>query len=185
MVEQVISSVDSRGNRFSFRSKQDIDAVHRICAVWGGGQILGRPILPLKFDSPASPIDLGNQIVLSESTPLSVEVVLDGPESSPTTFTGDWIVSAHSHLQILFPAASFTPAKPSSVFAIVILTSAIPFPLSFDSIEQDPSDIPDSNLFIFEPKALMNELGTVTALQVGPGTFSCPEGYCKSLSCFC
>lgn len=36
---------------------------------------------------------------------------------------------------------------------------------------------------MFPPSALSEGLGTVTALQVGPGTFAAPAGYCVSCGC--
>ena len=111
--------------------------------------------------------------------PLGIPVVIEA-DMPPSTFSADWIVSSASHLPVLFPeATNETPAKPMSVHAIVILPTAVAFPRPPDQVETDASS-PDSNMFVFPPGALRDELGTCTALQVGSGTSSCPAGYCES-----
>ncbi|GAA5938241.1 hypothetical protein JCM1841_006804 [Sporobolomyces salmonicolor] len=176
----------------------------RICAVWGGGQILGRPLLPLVFDPPrgtpvppsqppfmvhenpppppAVPVETQGDV--QEIRPLGIPVQLEDSEA-PVMFTGDWVVCSPHLRSTLFPSTSFSPFQPvlpASVHLIAILPCAIPFPLPHTSdpseeLSEAPGDLTDSNLFVFPPKALKEELGTVTALQVGKGTMSCPEGY--------
>ncbi|GAA5905471.1 hypothetical protein JCM5296_005881 [Sporobolomyces johnsonii] len=176
----------------------------RICAVWGGGQILGRPLLPLVLDPPrgtpvppsqppfmvhenpppppATPVE--TQGDAQEIKPLGIPVQLEEGEA-PVMFTGDWVVCSPHLRATLFPSSDFPPfqpATPVSVHLIAILPSAISFPPPhtsdpFEEPIEAPGDLADSNLFVFPPKALKEELGTVTALQVGKGTMSCPEGY--------
>ncbi|BGP12989.1 hypothetical protein JCM10213_002080 [Rhodosporidiobolus nylandii] len=174
----------------------------RICAVWGGGQILGRPLGALDLSPPAGkPVPpsqppfmvhenpppppaapgasfdpaaaVGDEAATTR--PLGIPVSLDegGP---PTVFTGDWVVSSPSLLPTLFPSAVASSTDPASVHLIALLASPIPFPPPREPRGADEGDEPDSNLFVFPPKALRKELGTVSALQVGKGTNSCPEG---------
>ncbi|KAI5474772.1 Rab escort protein [Pseudohyphozyma bogoriensis] len=187
----------------------------RICAVWGGGQILGRPLHPLVLDPPIGPAVSAKPLLSSLSTPapppppstatlpategesgkkgsteatsrpLGVPVTLD-PKDGPVTFTGDWIVTSPSHLPVLFPSTTTSappsPPPPTSVYSITILSSPIPFPPPREAPDPEADlAIPDSHMFVFPPgvgeEENMGRLGTVTALQVGSGTFSCPEGY--------
>lgn len=74
---------------------------------------------------------------------------------------------------------------------IAILSRAVSFPrppTSTDSTtaaeeEEDEDALPDSQLFVFPPGSKAHaegervNMGTVTALQTGKGTMSCPEGY--------
>jgi hypothetical protein len=201
-----------------------------VCAVWGGGQILGRPISPLEFveldddeiaflSKPIPAVvdavgqrEAANQS-LSDSAPaslapgttkrkrLAIPVLLDPLPAVSTRFTADWIVSAQSHLSLVLPPTTSTIHSYHSVRAIVILPTSIPFPSALpngDALDptsdtgngdepvvplQPPSerDLPDSNLFIFPPQRFSDLLGTVTALQVGSGTFSCPDAYRECL----
>lgn len=141
--------------------------------MWGGGQILGRPIFPLQLDPPSS---TGTDTT-STTKPIGILLALDPDPALPMLFTADWVVAAPSHLSTAFPNSTAPPPPPHSAHAIVILCSPVPFPLVEDAPETEPRDTPDSNLFVFDPKALCVELGTVTALQVGSGTFASPEGY--------
>ncbi|KDE08982.1 hypothetical protein MVLG_00705 [Microbotryum lychnidis-dioicae p1A1 Lamole] len=179
----------------------------RICAVWGGGQILGRPIGPLILDAkpgivvptaqspffvhasqppaPAAPSTFADDTIPHSALGVPVRIEKDQPAD---VFTADWIVAAQSHVPILFPEEKrTTPGEGGSsdiysVHAIVILPDAIPFPNpkrnpgAEGEETQDADDVPDSSVFVFSPKELSDELGTVTALQVGPGTFACPSG---------
>ncbi|GAA6059072.1 hypothetical protein JCM10212_002043 [Sporobolomyces blumeae] len=101
----------------------------RICAVWGGGQILGRPLLPLALSPPAGtpvpasqppfmvhdhppPPPAAPDVADSTDTtrPLGIPVQLDekegGGRGEPTIFTGDWVVGSPHLLSTLFPNAS-------------------------------------------------------------------------------
>lgn len=121
----------------------------------------------------------------SATRPLGVPVLIE-PEKPADVFTADWVIAGASNLPVLFPDApaesSPLPAVPTSVHAIAILPSAVPFPLSREELPEDYNE-PDSSLFVFPPAALQEELGTVTALQVGPGTCAGPAGYCE-FCCF-
>lgn len=126
--------------------------------------------------------------------PLGIPVQLE-PEGEPTTFTADWVISASSHLATLFPASTpSATSKPSPHTArgIVILDRRIPFPAKVGAPKEAPTEegeagvaeeddeeknAPDSSLYVFPPQALSDSLGTVTAFQVGSGTFACPEPY--------
>ncbi|ORY91791.1 GDP dissociation inhibitor-domain-containing protein [Leucosporidium creatinivorum] len=165
----------------------------RICAVWGGGQILGRPIEALQLDStpgiivppsqapflvhdtlPPPPSKPSTSSSDSEVKPLGIPVLIESDKPS-SVFTADWVVASPSHLPALFPTLPTSTEPPKSVHAIVILPEPIPFPPPREATEEDYNE-PDSNLFIFPPKALEESVGTVTALQVGPGTFAAPAG---------
>ncbi|GAA6043159.1 hypothetical protein JCM8097_004348 [Rhodosporidiobolus ruineniae] len=185
----------------------------RICAIWGGGQILGRPVGALErtpevgrsVDPGASPFAMGqekappapaapapskeNQEGREEATtrPLGIPVELEPGQK--TTFTGDWVLSSPYLLSTLFPSssASDSPAsssQPTSAHLIAILPSPVSFPPPREPRGPDEGDEPDSNLFVFLPGSLGEKegeegarVGTVTALQVGKGTMSCPDGY--------
>ena len=160
---------------------------HRVCAVWGGGQILGRSLHPLLLDPPLvtsveEPGEMKPDLDPTKFAPLGVEVSVDPLPAVPMLLTADWIISSSSHLPILFPSTPTSTTTPHSVHGIIILPSSIPFPSAEDEIEEEKRDKPDSSLFVFGPKALDERLGTVTVLQVGTGTFACPEGYCTSLA---
>jgi len=114
-------------------------------------------------------------------------------------FTADWVVAAPSHLGALFPSAPTaerSTGTPYMVKGIVVLEGAVPFPSRAGAksreaeggeeedggVEPDEEkDAPDSSLFVFPPEATvaggLAVLGTVTALQVGSGTFACPDGH--------
>ncbi|BGO93134.1 hypothetical protein NBRC10512_003318 [Rhodotorula toruloides] len=184
----------------------------RICAVWGGGQILGRPLGPLNpsasrgipvpasqppfrtIDQPPPPPSSSSSS--DTSTALGIPVHLaDEADAEPTTFTADWVVCSPYLFSTLFPAhslpASLAPDAPRSVRMIAILSRAVSFPrppTSTDSTtaaeeEEDEDALPDSQLFVFPPGSKAHaegervNMGTVTALQTGKGTMSCPEGY--------
>ncbi|GAA5831395.1 hypothetical protein JCM11251_004011 [Rhodosporidiobolus azoricus] len=168
----------------------------RICAVWGGGQILGRPLGELDLSPPIGkpvppsqppfmvhenhppPPAAPSTAADSDSPatrPLGIPVVLETGEQ-PTMFTGDWVVSSPHLLSTLSPSHT-PPTVPSSVHLIAILPSPVPFPPPREPRGPDEGDEPDSNLFVFPPQSLSEELGTVTAFQVGKGTMSTPEGY--------
>lgn len=116
----------------------------------------------------------------SPTTAFGISVSLEPSPAPPTVFTGSRIVSSPSHYSTLFPDASSPPAGPISVHAIIILSTPIPFPAAPDQVdEEEAKNLPDSHLFVFPPKTHNDGLGTVTALQVGSGTFACPEGYCE------
>jgi len=120
--------------------------------------------------------------------PLGIPVQLEEGEE-PTMFTGDWVISSPHLLSTLFPSSSAPDrtSSPKSVNLIAILSQPIPFPPprstgeTEEEKEETLSSLSDSNLFVFPPKALNENVGTVTALQVGKGTMSCPDGYRKSI----
>lgn len=183
----------------------------RICAVWGGGQILGRPLGPLNPSAsrgipvPASqppfrtndnpPPPPSSTSSSSSSTALGIPVLLsDEPDAEPTTFTADWVVCSPYLFGTLFPShpppEGLAKEAPRSVRMIAILSRAVPFPRPPTSSDlaasEEGDDLPDSQLFVFPPGSVASlgeergagvELGTVTALQTGKGTMSCPEGY--------
>lgn len=190
------------------------NASDRICAVWGGGQILGRPILPLDLkppvgasvppsqppfstpDSqpprPAVPAESSASPSEDASRPLGIPVRLeDRPDAEPTVFTGDWVITSPHLFSTLFPSRALPGQLASTTsrkaYLIAILRRPIPFPprasakLGGDSqSEAEPpaeQDEPDSQLFVFPPAACHPDLSSVTALQTGHGTMSCPEGY--------
>ncbi|GJN91867.1 hypothetical protein Rhopal_004892-T1 [Rhodotorula paludigena] len=119
--------------------------------------------------------------------PLGIPVVLE--EGQPATvFTGDWVVASPHLFSSLFPShslpAHLAPDAPRTAHLIAVLREPIPFPPPprRDDDDADPDDEPDSKLFVFPPGAVESagqrvEVGTCTALQVGKGTMSCPEGY--------
>lgn len=159
----------------------------RICAVWGGGQILGQPIGALVPEAPvglkAEPSNSGGPTATapapvlapssSSSTALGVPVVLDEGESADV-FTADWVISSASHLATLCPeAAAGANVTPHSVQGVVVLSAPIPFEAGGSDDDQT-----DSTLFVFPPRALSAAVGSVTAMQVGHSTFACPDGYC-------
>ncbi|GAA6007205.1 hypothetical protein JCM11491_003043 [Sporobolomyces phaffii] len=175
----------------------------RICAVWGGGQILGRPLSPLELTPPSGtpvpasqppfmvhdnpPPPPSNPFDEHETTrPLGIPVQLD-EGSDPTMFTGDWVISSPHLLPTLFPsteAPSEEQLRPTSVNLVAILTHAVPFPPPRSSgdtgeteEEETPASLSDSHLFVIPPEASSGSIGTVTALQLGKGTMSCPDGY--------
>lgn len=173
--------------------------LNRVCAVWGGGQILGRPILPLIPN--AVPGRAVNATTVSEpsTSALGIPVLLEPSLAEATVFTADWIISSSLHLSTLFPTSYSTESSksislPSSVQGIIILPFAIqcPSPTSTSSststsaendVKQEEENLPDSNLFVFPPGIFQDCLGTVTAFQVGNGTNSCPVDYCKESFC--
>ncbi|KPV78691.1 uncharacterized protein RHOBADRAFT_41234 [Rhodotorula graminis WP1] len=177
----------------------------RICAVWGGGQILGRPILPLDpsptvglpvpasqppfavHDKPPPPPAASTSDAPSDETrPLGIPVQLEEGQE-PTMFTGDWVVTSPHLLSTLVPAHSSSMADPapSSVPRTAHLIALLPSPISFppprrpEGATDDDADLdePDSKLLVFPPGAFDERLGTCSALMVGSGTMSCPEGY--------
>ncbi|GAA5986401.1 hypothetical protein JCM5350_002908 [Sporobolomyces pararoseus] len=180
----------------------------RICAVWGGGQILGRPLSPLDLQPPTgTPVPASQPPFMvhenpppppsnpSASTqdqttrPLGIPVQLEEGQK-PTTFTGDWVISSPHLLSTLLPSTetsnspSCSTTNPSSINLVAIISHPVPFPRpprSSDEItaedEETPASLSDSNLFVFPPSALNERVGTVTALQLGKGTMSCPDGY--------
>lgn len=135
----------------------------------------------------------------TETRPLGIPVVLDEGHE-PTVFTGDWVVSSPHLLPALLPshatdapAAAAAPAPPRTAHLIALLSSPIAFPPprrpkpdAANGAEEpreadnddDDDDEPDSKLLVFPPGALDARLGTCTALLVGAGTMSCPEGHC-------
>ncbi|GAA5851560.1 hypothetical protein JCM9279_006896 [Rhodotorula babjevae] len=177
----------------------------RICAVWGGGQILGRPILPLDpsptvgrpvpasqppfavHDKPPPPPAASTSDAPNDETrPLGIPVQLEEGQE-PTMFTGDWVVTSPHLLSTLVPTAS-TPATdppssttPRTAHLIALLASPIPFPppRRREGATDDDAELdePDSKLLVFPPGALDERLGTCTAMMVGSGTMSCPESY--------
>ncbi|GEM06580.1 rab escort protein [Rhodotorula toruloides] len=180
----------------------------RICAVWGGGQILGRPLLPLNPSAtrgvpvPTSqppfltatrpPPPPPSSTTTSATTALGIPVLLsDEPGAETTTFTADWVVCSPHLFSTLFPShpapASLASDAPRSVRLIAILARAVPFPRppagDPSAEEEEEHDGPDSQLFVFPPNAFKAgggggvgvELGTVTALQTGKGTMTCPR----------
>ncbi|GAA5922233.1 uncharacterized protein JCM15063_003226 [Sporobolomyces koalae] len=179
----------------------------RICAVWGGGQILGRPLLPLDLSPPAgTPVPASQPPFMvhenpppppanpadqqTGTRPLGIPVQLEDNGEAPTIFTGDWVISSPHLLPTLFPSAvraSTTLSTPESdtLNLVAILPTRIPFPAAASKndtsdegvAEETPASLSDSNLFVVPPKALDERVGTVTALQLGSGTMSCPEGY--------
>ncbi|GAA5880709.1 hypothetical protein JCM3774_002802 [Rhodotorula dairenensis] len=184
----------------------------RICAVWGGGQILGRPILPLDlepevgrsvppsqppFSTPETPPPPPAQAVPgaeatrsssrgdAETTPrpLGIPVRLVD-DAAPTVFTGDWVVSSPHLLPTLFPSRPLPDNvvdHPRTAHLVAILRAPIPFPPRTSASLEEPSvtadDEPDSELFVFPPAACHPDMASVTALQTGKGTMSCPDGY--------
>lgn len=119
--------------------------------MWGGGQILGRPILALDraptLGKPVVPTALPFSGGPTSSAPpppprapapaegdtgvrpLGVPVQLDPEGQPPTTFTADWVVTASSHLGALFPKADGQKeGVPHTVAGIVVLEGAVPFP---------------------------------------------------------
>ncbi|GAA5853500.1 hypothetical protein JCM8547_002480 [Rhodosporidiobolus lusitaniae] len=174
----------------------------RICAVWGGGQILGHTLGPLDLSPPAGkPVPPSQPPFMVHENPPPPPAAASGSSShdssemparplgipvtleegkEPTIFTGDWVVSAPHLLPTLFPSSTppssaATAATPEAVRLIAVLSSPVSFPPPRE--EQEGGDEPDSNLFVFKPGELREEVGTVTALQVGKGTMGCPEGY--------
>jgi hypothetical protein len=104
-------------------------------------------------------------------------------------FTGDWVISSPHLLSTLFPdtVSSDEESRPTSVNLVAILSQAVPFPpprstggAGETDEEETPASLSDSNLFVFPPNALNDKVGTVTALQLGKGTMSCPDGYRES-----
>ncbi|GAA6022952.1 hypothetical protein JCM10207_007727 [Rhodosporidiobolus poonsookiae] len=176
----------------------------RICAVWGGGQILGRPAGALEREpevgrkvptaqapfvqherkppAPAAPeAAVGEKEGQQQTRPLGIPVELE-PGEEPTMFTGDWVISSPHLLPTLFPSSSSSSSSaPTSAHLIAILPSPVAFPPPRAPADAEAGaaeeDDPDSKMFVFPPRALRDECGTVTALQVGKGTMSCPEGY--------
>ncbi|KAK4055794.1 hypothetical protein OIV83_000341 [Microbotryomycetes sp. JL201] len=161
----------------------------RICAVWGGGQILGREIDGIVFDAERGrPVPQAQGLfVPPESLPskpppvtsvtesaLGIPVVIE-PGQGPTLLTADWIGVASSHASRLL-GSRVQRGQARAIRAVAVLSDAIPFPSPHDTPEKD-ADLPDSHMFVFAPGAFSDELGTVTALQVGPGTFASPDGY--------
>ncbi|KAG0664203.1 Rab proteins geranylgeranyltransferase component A [Rhodotorula mucilaginosa] len=198
----------------------------RICAVWGGGQILGRPILPLELEPevgpsvppsqppfstpetlPPPPARVGatslettrveeeeGPATATTTRPLGIPVRLEEGDANPTVFTGDWVVSSPHLFSTLFPSQPTPPAaalpkssKSETAHLIAILPDPIPFPprasasLNHDDDESSSTptdaDEPDSHLFVFPPGTCHPNVASVTALQTGKGTMSCPEGY--------
>ncbi|GAA5896606.1 uncharacterized protein JCM6883_006958 [Sporobolomyces salmoneus] len=172
----------------------------RICAVWGGGQILGRPLAPLELSPPTgTPVPASQPSFMVHENPppppsnpsddretprsLGIPVQLEEGEA-PTMFTGDWVISSPHLLSTLFPSSDSTPSRrtPTSVNLLAILREPIPFPPPQSSgegeEEETPASLSDSNLFVFPPSGDPEvKIGTVTALQLGKGTMSCPDGY--------
>ncbi|KAK4698211.1 hypothetical protein P7C70_g8074, partial [Phenoliferia sp. Uapishka_3] len=169
-------------------------SLRRICAVWGGGQILGRKMGALVPNSPvgikAEPANAGGPTAQSSSltpaaatpstssacTALGIPVFLD-EGAPPDIFTADWIISSQSHLSTLCPPSNSNDniRGPHTVQGIVIMSASIPF-----DVGGEEEDRTDSTLFVFPPTALCPDVGSVTVMQVGNSTFSCPEGYCTS-----
>ena len=131
--------------------------------------------------------------------PLGIPVRLEeAAAATPTVFTGDWVVSSPHLFSTLFPSHPTPPPalqeprknKSKTAHLIAILTDPIPFPprasASLDESEP-PSDEPDSHLFVFPPETCHPDVASVTALQTGKGTMSCPEGYreCTTRSEIC
>lgn len=139
-----------------------------VCAVWGGGQILGRPILPLDLSpvpgkpvvaaplpfsgaGPAPPKPAPKHVagVLTSSDgaescrPLGVPVQLDA-SGAPTMFTADWVIAAPSHLDMLFPGSATNStkgaARPHTVRGIIILDQAVPFPRKAGAAKPAPRE---------------------------------------------
>ncbi|GAA5890086.1 hypothetical protein JCM8208_002693 [Rhodotorula glutinis] len=176
----------------------------RICAVWGGGQILGRPILPLDLsptvglpvpasqppfavhDKPPPPPAASTSDAPSDDTrPLGIPVQLEEGQE-PTMFTGDWVVTSPHLVSTLMPSTppSTADPAPSTSPRTAHLIALLPSPISFPpprrpegATDDDDLDEPDSKLLVFPPGALDERLGTCTAMMVGSGTMSCPEGY--------
>ncbi|KAK4056489.1 hypothetical protein OIO90_002336 [Microbotryomycetes sp. JL221] len=184
-----------------------VGAFSRICAVWGGGQILGRPLSPIEFDvEPGKPVlqtqspfvklnDLPtkpplpglSQQDIGRTTTLGIPVRLDPQSNEKTMLTADCIGVSKSHLQQVLPdhVNKIQDVRQTvSVRAIIIFSQPIEFPksvttsLSQEESQVEPEDaLLDSNLFVFGPGLFDQRLGTVTVLQVGSGTFACPVGH--------
>lgn len=185
--------------------KLTVEDLPRICAVWGGGQILGRPLLPLDLSPPPGiPVPASQPpfrtvdnpppppALAASTSALGIPVVLsDEPRAAPTVFTGDWVVCSPYLFTTLFPSrrvpASLARDAPRSVRMIAVLSRPIPFPRPSVEEADEADEGPESQLFVFPPGAIERErdgdgegpeLGTVTVLQTGKGTMACPEGYC-------
>lgn len=155
----------------------------RICAVWGGGQILGRSILPLHFidyqepaepilsPAPSSAVTVSRITATSLSTPqstrttstsqrLALAVALDPAPAKPEVFTADWIIASQSHLDLIHPPSFPIPTSVEalekvvhSVSAIVILTSAVSFPPTISSAKATPTSEEEATIEAAERKA--------------------------------
>ncbi|BGP21900.1 hypothetical protein JCM10295v2_000777 [Rhodotorula toruloides] len=182
----------------------------RICAVWGGGQILGRPLLPLNPSATRGvPVPTSQPPFLTatrppppppSSTPTSATLgsrLLTRRRKNKTSRESGPVVLSSPLLTVRLSGSGGETARhgrgsrsaPRSVRLIAILARAVPFPRppagDPSAEEEEEHDGPDSQLFVFPPNAFKAgggggvgvELGTVTALQTGKGTMTCPEGY--------
>ena len=87
------------------------------------------------------------------------------------------IVGDDDLLKRIHPAEAKVDAAPSSISAILLLDRGIRFDNIGDAKEGDAADStpPETGLVVFPPQEGSN-VGTVTALQMAEGTFSCPKG---------
>lgn len=137
---------------------------YRLCAVWGGGQILGRPISPLESIetnnaegvqplAPTSEVLAASIDENASSAPVrrqrvTVPVQLDPSPAPPTRFSADWIVSTRSHANLLSSLSTSLPSDVQpvtklihAVNAIVILPSPIPFPPPISSLATEEEEV--------------------------------------------
>ncbi|BGP36932.1 hypothetical protein JCM10449v2_000834 [Rhodotorula kratochvilovae] len=168
----------------------------RICAVWGGGQILGRPLLPLDLSAPVgAPVPASRPpfavhehpppapaVAADAARPLGIPVVLE-EGADPTMFTGDWVVCSPHLAPALLPSNAPPPASstgPRAAHLIALLDKPVAFPPApvREGEDAEEPDEPDSKLLVFPPGTMGDaSVGTCAAMLLGQGTMSCPEGY--------
>lgn len=125
--------------------------------------------------------------------PLGIPVrLVDDADAAPTVFTGDWVVSSPHLFPTLFPSRAFperavppgTREGTRTAHLVAILPAPVPFPPRASASLEDGFSVadhePDSELFVFPPAACHPSMASVTSLQTGKGTMSCPDGYRKS-----
>ncbi|KAM0750143.1 FAD/NAD(P)-binding domain-containing protein [Meredithblackwellia eburnea MCA 4105] len=168
-----------------------IGGFSRVCAVWGGGQILGRALGEIRRE-----VKVGVRAGVGaggageeggaakgthneDETALGIPIYLDGPDEPADVFTADSIVCSPSHFSVLVPSTSPSSEEEQvaeGVEGVLILTSPIPFPRSGEE-DEEGKETTSTDLLVFPPKMFREELGTMTVLQTGTETGSCPKGY--------
>jgi RAB protein geranylgeranyltransferase component A len=177
MAEQASWLKDSAGLHFVSLTEKErgnnclADLVGRVCAVFGGVYMLGRPI---------GSIDMTPSVATqpSSSTQDYPQRVTIGSQ----TVRSKWLVASPSYLPRSRLSTTCAVAR-----AVVVLSSPISLPaqekaafMTFDKETEGAgnSEPEDSVLVVFPPNS-HGHGNPVHAVQMGAATFSCPEGQCK------
>jgi hypothetical protein len=148
--------------------------------VFGGTYMLGRPVGAIDW-SPTGPPDEETETPPSavNSEPYPPLRVVVGAQ----TVRAKWLIASPSYLPHTRPSTSSAEAR-----AVVVLASPVSLPPPkaaaprfFETPEgsaAQPPEPQDTGLVVFPPRSHGHE-NPVHVLQLGGGTFSCPQDQCR------